>query len=177
MIKAWRDQQRVRLMYSSVNLKSMKSYFGFKGLSAVIATALVIATATTVNYQTAQAAAGDTASGSGQGQITCTAGNTKGDKFDATIEFQATDQGNGEATGSVTIVHGQGTLPNVIHTGSVDDSQKYQVGSDSGSILCTGAGSGHFDISGQCGQNVKIKFVDDGSKGKFTGDVTCSSPS
>jgi Flp pilus assembly protein TadG len=157
----------------------MKRYFGFKGLSVVIATALVIATASTVNYQTAQAAKGDTVNGSGQGTITCTAGNNKGQTFNATIKFQAEDQGNGEATGSGTVDHAGGQIQKVVTDGSVDGKKQYQVGSNNGinSTFCTGSGNGNFEISGQCGQNVGIKFVDDGSQGRFTGDVTCTSAS
>jgi hypothetical protein len=145
-------------------------------LGMAIAITLVITIAPTVNYKTAVAAAGDKVIGSGTGTITCTAGHP-GDKFDAELTFEGEDLGGGASTGAATFVHAEGTHIKFIHDGSIDVNKKYEVGSnnDVNSTFCTGSGQGSFNISGKCGQNEKIKFVDDGSIGKFTGDVTCTS--
>ncbi|MGC1930204.1 MAG: hypothetical protein WA667_14620 [Candidatus Nitrosopolaris sp.] len=114
-------------------------------------------------------------SGSGTGSITC----SDGARIDGgSISFFAFKSNALYGSWEVVSIRISGTSQNAggsFQTGVIGSNQFTLTGREISDSICRGSPPTPATISGQCGQGVTIELnADNGEKGNFTGDVTCS---
>jgi hypothetical protein len=115
-------------------------------------------------------------SGSGSGSITCADGTRVGSGSISFVAFKSDVplHGSWEVVSISTSEPSQNTGGS-FQTGNIGSNQYTLSGTEISDSICKGNPPTPVTISGQCGQGVIIELsADNGGKGIFTGDVTCS---
>jgi hypothetical protein len=115
-------------------------------------------------------------SGSGSGSIACSDGTRVEGGSISFVAFKSNVpiHGSWEVV-SVRISGASQNTGGSFQTGHIGSDQYTLTGRPISDSICRGNPSTPATISGQCGQGVTIELnADNGDKGIFTGDVTCS---
>ena len=115
-------------------------------------------------------------SGSGSGSIACSDGTRVEGGSISFVAFKSNVPLHG--SWEVVSIRTSGASQNTggsFQTGHIGSDQYTLTGSQISDSICRGNPPTPATISGQCGQGVTIELnADNGEKGTFTGDVTCS---
>jgi hypothetical protein len=115
-------------------------------------------------------------SGSGSGSISCSDGTRVGGGSISFVAFRSNVPLHG--SWEVVSIRSSGVSYNTggsFQTGQIGTDQYTLAGIQISDSICRGNPPTPATISGQCGQGVTIELnADNGEKGIFTGDVTCS---
>lgn len=115
-------------------------------------------------------------SGTGSGSITCSDGTRVDGGSISFVAFKSDVPLHG--SWEVVSISTSGPSHNAggsFQTGNIGSNQYTLAGTEISDSICKGNPASPATISGQCGQGVTIELnADNGEKGIFTGDVTCS---
>jgi hypothetical protein len=115
-------------------------------------------------------------SGSGSGSITCSDGTRVDGGSISFVSFKSDVSIHG--SWEIVSIRTSGPLLNTggsFQTGNIGSNQYTLSGTEISDSICKGNPPTPATISGQCGQRVLIELnAENGKKGIFTGDVTCS---